>query len=134
MTEVGLTQCIGDPGCFKSNTVIISTHVDNMLACGPNEELDTVEKGIERKVEVDKIRLPTKLLQMELTCTNDNKKVMLTQTNAIERLNKEHRMTNQVPTKSLPLNCESYEAPQNQEKKPQYTEVSKYQSLVGSLL
>ena len=84
MTETGLTQCIGDSGCFKSNTVIISTHVNDMLACGPNEELDRVEKAIEQKVELDKIGLPTKLLGMELTWTNDNKRVMLTQTNAIE--------------------------------------------------
>ena len=134
MGEAGLTQCIGDPRCFKNNTVIVSTHVDDMLACGPNKELDIVEKAIERKVELDKIGLPTKLLGMELTWTNDNKRVMLTQTNAIERLTKEHVVMNEIPTKSLPLNCDFYEAPQNQKEKPQYTEITKYQSLVGSLL
>ena len=131
MTQAGLTQCIGDPGCFRNKKAIISTHVDDMLACGPSEELNKIEQAIEQKVELDKLGLPTKLLGMELTWTSDKKTVMLTQVNAIERLITEHGITNKVPTRSLPLQPESYEA---EEKKLQPAETTKYQSLVGSLL
>ena len=68
---------------------------------------------------------------MELTWTNNQKKVMLTQTNVIERLIKEHEITNQVLTKSLPLQLEPHEIG---ETKLQPTETTKYQLLVGSLL
>ena len=59
-------------------TAIISTHVDDMLACGPNKEIDKIEQAIEQKVELDKIGLPTKLLRMELTWTNNQTRVKLT--------------------------------------------------------
>ena len=43
MTGVaGLTQCIGDPGCFYQGqpaTMVLSTHVDDMAGYGPLEEL-----------------------------------------------------------------------------------------------
>ena len=104
MEQAELTQCIGDPGCFKNNKAIISTHVDDMLACGPNEELNTIERAIEQKVELNKLELPTKLLGIELRWANDKKTVKLTQTNAIERLVTEHGITNEVPTRSPPYN------------------------------
>ena len=63
---------------------------------------------------------------MKLTWTNDKKKVMLTQNNTIKWLSKEHGMMNQVPTKLLPLNYESYKAPQDHETKPKYAEIVKY--------
>ena len=43
MEQARLTQCIGNRRCFKNNKVIISTHVDDMLECGPNEELNKLE-------------------------------------------------------------------------------------------
>ena len=131
MEQAGLSQCIGDLGCFKNNRAIISTHVDDMLACGLNEELNKIEQAIKQKVELDKLGLPTKLLGLELSWANDKKTVKLTQTNAIERLVKEHGITNEVPTRSFPLQPESYEV---EGKKLQPAQATKYQSLVRSLL
>ena len=35
MEKAGLTQCIGDPGCFRMGHIAtISTHIDDMLAIG----------------------------------------------------------------------------------------------------
>ena len=69
MTQVGLQQSIGDPGCFyNQNGLIISTHVDDMMAVAPDEtQLNNIETAIEHHVELDKLGIPKKLLGMELT-------------------------------------------------------------------
>ena len=68
MTLVGLRQSIGDPGCFYKNDLIISTHVDDMMAIAISEsQLDNIEIAIECHVELDKLGIPKKLLGMELS-------------------------------------------------------------------
>ena len=70
MTQAGLQQSIGDPGCFHKNGLIISTHVDDMMAVAPTEnQLNNIEKAIEHHVELDKLGIPQKLFRMELTWT-----------------------------------------------------------------
>ena len=57
MTNAGLTQCIGDPGCFKSpnGDLIISTHVDDMARYGTLAALKAFEKTVELEVELEKL-------------------------------------------------------------------------------
>ena len=140
MTQVGLRQSIGDPGCFyNQDGLIISTHVDDMMAVAITEsQLNDIELAIEHHVELDKLGIPTKLLGMELTWTkNKNKKgnveVKLTQKTSIGNLEKEHGLTvSNVPTKSLPLNPSLFEAPKEDVLLPD--QQKRFQSLVGSLL
>ena len=135
--NAGLTQCIGDPGCFHNKEVIISTHVDDMMACGSKEVLDDVETSIEKTVELEKLGLPTKLLGMELTWSTNygDRSVKLTQRNSIEKLEKEHGLTSQtIPKKSLPLNPAMYNPPSPEDEALNEEGKKKYQSLVGSLL
>ena len=49
MKSAGLTQCIGDPGCFKGPNLIISTHVDDMAGYGTQEALSAFEKAVEKE-------------------------------------------------------------------------------------
>ena len=128
MEKSGLTQCIGDPGCFKG-PAMISTHVDDMIAIGPPEKLTQVENAIEQHVELDKMGLPKKLLGMELSW--EKGKVLLTQTRSIENLAKEHEIV--TPQKSLPLNPKGFEKEDQDDKLPP-DQLKVYQSLVGSLL
>ena len=130
---VGLTQSIGDPGCFyRPNGLILSTHVDDMVAIAPTEaELDDFEKKVETHVELDKLGIPKKLLGMELTW-EEKGTVKLTQRTAIGNLAKEFEIAlTEVPSKSLPLNPEIFKEPTNEE---DLAPLDKYQSLVGSLL
>ena len=53
MTSAGLTQCIGDPGCFKGPGIIVSTHVDNMAGYRTHEGLQTCEKTVNQEVELE---------------------------------------------------------------------------------
>ena len=129
MTQIGLQQSIGDPGCFyNQDGLIVSTHVDDMMAIAPNEKLlGDIETAIEHHVELD----PKKLLGMELTWIKGE--VKLTQTTSIGNLEKEHGLpASNIPTKSLPLNPSLFEAPNGNELPPD--QLKKYQSLVGSLL
>ena len=131
MAQVGLQQSIGDPGCFHKNWLIISTHVDDMMAIAPKEtQLDDIEIAIGHHVELDKLGIPKKLLGMELTW--EKHFVKLTQTNAIEKLAKEHDLrASNVPTRSLPLTTTLFEL-SDLELTPE--QQKNYQSLVGSLL
>ena len=131
----GLTQSIGDPGCFYKNGLILSTHVDDMIAIAETEEeLDQLEKDIETHVELDKLGVPKKLLGMELTWEGKGT-VKLTQKTAIGNLAKEFGVTQTiVPSKSLPMNLEMFKEPQNEEEVMTNEGVQQYQSLVGSLL
>ena len=44
MTQIGLRQSIGDPGCFHKDKLIISTHVDDMMAIAATEnQLDVLQ-------------------------------------------------------------------------------------------
>ena len=130
-TTARLTQSIGDPGCFYNNNgLILSTHVDDMIAIAKNEEeLDQLEKAIETHVELDKLGIPKKLLGMELTW---EKGVKLTQKIAIGNLAKEFGIVlTKVPSKSLPLNPEMFKESTSEE---DLAPLQEYQSLVGSLL
>ena len=136
MTQIGLQQSIGDPGCFyNQDGLIISTHVDGMMAVAPiKEHLNNIEIAIEHHVELDKLGIPKKLLGMELTWTKSTKQkgveVKLTQKTSIENLAKEHGITK--PTKSLPLQINEYELKEKDFLTPEQQKT--YQSLVGSLL
>ena len=135
MTQVGLQQSIGDPGCFYNQEgLIISTHVDDMIAVAPNEtQLNNIETAIEYHIELDKLGIPNKLLGMELTWTKKKKEVKLTQRTSIVNLAKEHDLqVSNIPTRSLPLNPILFEPPKDQELT--LDQLKKYQSLVGSLL
>ena len=138
MNQVKLRQSIGDPGCFYNHEtgLIISTHVDDMMAVAPIEQyLNDIEMAIEHHVELDKLGIPTKLLGMELTWTESRRKqVTLTQKTSIENLEKEHGLqASSVPTRSLPLNPILFEPPKEGEEVTP-SQLQKYQSLVGSLL
>ena len=104
-----------------------------MIAIAPSEkDLDELEKAIETHVELDKLGIPKKLLGMELNW--EEGKVKLTQRTAIGNLAKEFEITQIiVPSKSLPLNPESFKEPNDQEQ-ISTLELQKYQSLIGSLL
>ena len=135
ISKVGLQQSIGDPGCFDNHTtgLIISTHVDDMMAVAPNNKLlDNIEATIEHHVELDKMGIPKKLLGMELTWGKGS--VKLTQINSIENLAKEHSLlVSNVPTKSLPLTMTLFETPkEGGELTPEHQK--RYQSIIGSLL
>ena len=67
VNTAGVTQSIGDPGCFRGPGIIVSTHVDNMAGYGTLKALATFEKAVETEVELEKLGQPTKLLGMELT-------------------------------------------------------------------
>ena len=136
MANAGLTQCVGDPGCFYQGqpaTMIFSTHVDDMAGYGPLPELIAFEKAVEREVELEKLGKPTKLLGMELTWTEGKTiSVKLTQQNSIGKIMKEHEIQ-EVPNKSIPLDPTGYAEPTEPEVLSQ-KEIKTYQSLVGSLL
>ena len=134
MTQIGLKQSIGDPGCFHKDGLIISTHVDDMMAMALTEQyLNDIEIAIEHHVELDKLGVPKKLLGMELTW-DKNKSVKLTQKTSIGNLEREHGLqASNIPTKSLPLNPTSFEPPKEGEELP-LNQLKNYQSLVGSLL
>ena len=127
----GLTQCTGDPGCFKGPGIIVSTHVDDMAGYSTPEALLKFEKIVELEVELEKLGQPTKLLGMELEWGPKSSWVKLTQRDSIEKLVLEYKLT--VPKHSLPIVPEGYEPPTENELLPA-TMVTKYQSLVGSLL
>ena len=136
MTQVGLQQSIGDPeGFYNQKGLIISTHVDDMMAVAPAEQhLDDIEVAIEQHVELDKLGIPKKLLGMELTWEKDNKSIKLTQKTSIGNLEKEHDLpSSNIPTKSLPLNPSLF-APPREGEEVTPSQLQKYQSLVGSLL
>ena len=130
MTSAGLSQCVGDPGCFKNpqGDLIISTHVDDMAGYGSPKALLEFEKAVELEVELEKLGQPTKLLGMELTWGNGS--IKLTQTNTIVNLAKEHAIPI-IPNRTIPLNPEGYAEPSESEL---MTDPTKYQSLVVSLL
>ena len=128
MTNAGLSQCIGDPGCFKTKDLIVSTHVDDMAGYGTPAALTAFEKAVELEVELEKLGRPTKLLGMELTWEKDGS-VKLTQQDSIGKLIKEHAIP--LTPKPIPLNPESYTETED----PLTTEgITRYQSLIGSLL
>ena len=136
MVRIGLQQSIGDPGCFHKNGLIISTHVDDMMAIVPTErQLNDIEIAIEQHVELDKLGIPTKLLGMELTWNQNKKEVKLTQKTSIEKLEKEHDLqVLNIPTRSLPLNPTLFDPPKESKEELAPNQLKTYQSLVGSLL
>ena len=66
MNKAGLSQCVGDPGCFKKRDLIVCTHIDDMAGYGTPTPLAVFEKAVEPEVELEKLGQPTKLLGMEL--------------------------------------------------------------------
>ena len=130
MTNAGLTQCIGDPGCFNGyhGNRIVSTHVDDMAGYGTPEALTAFERAVEREVELEKLGQPTKLLGMELEWKNGS--IKLTQQDSIGKIVKEHEIP-VIPNRSIPLDPAGYAEPNNHELLPDPT---KYQSLLGRLL
>ena len=94
MTNAGLQQCVGDPGCFRTKDLVVSTHVDDMAGYGTPEALKAFEKAVENEVELDKLGRTTKLLGMELTWSQDLNSVKLTQKDAIGNLMIEHSIPN----------------------------------------
>ena len=130
MKSAGLTQCIGDPGCFKGPDIIVSTHVDDMAGYGTPAALAAFEKAEEKEVKLEKLGQPTKLLGMELTWETDNKLVKLTKKGCIDYMISEHQIST-TPRHSIPLNPEGYAIPNESEIMSNQT---KYQSLIGSLL
>ena len=136
MTQIGHRQSIGDPGCFynQKTGLIISTHVDDMMAVAPKEDqLNDIEIAIEHHVELDKLGIPKKLLGMKLTW-DKCRSVKLTQKTSIGNLETEHGLpASNVPMKSLPLNPILFEPPKEGEEVTP-SQLQKYQSLVGSLL
>ena len=139
MTNAGYIQCIGDPGCFYRPThlgmpeAVISTHVDDMAGYGTPKALSAFEKAVEKEVELEKLGKPTKLLGMELTWHEGNKSVRLTQQDSIGKLLKEHGIPT-IPNRSIPLNLEEYAETNNYEEFLSPPMITKYQSLIGSLL
>ena len=76
-TTAGLTQCIGDPACFKGPGIIVSTYVNDMAGYRIPKALQAFERAVETEVELEKLGQPTKLLGMELRWESD-KSVKLT--------------------------------------------------------
>ena len=137
MNQVKLRQSIGDPGCLYNHEtrLIISTHVDDMMAMAPIEQhLNEIDIDIEHHVELDKLWIPKKLLGMELTW-DKYKSVKLTQKTSIGNLEKEHGLpASNVPTKSLPLTMTLFDPPKGPDEELAPDQLKLYQSLVGSLL
>ena len=82
-------QCIGNEGTYTNSdgTVIIGTHVDDLLGFAPTEEdLNHIEKAIDKEVELDQRGSPSKMLAMELQW--QQKEIILTQTALIEYMAK----------------------------------------------
>ncbi|KAI6246692.1 hypothetical protein HI914_04276 [Erysiphe necator] len=68
-----MKQCVKDEGCYYSEThdALLGTHVDDLLAVGPQDLLDSIERGIEKHVELDKRGKPKKMLGVELKWEDD---------------------------------------------------------------
>ena len=65
---MGLKQCVGDEGCYKSMEAIIHAHVDNLVGIAPYEaDLYQLKHSIEESVELEKRGKPAKMLGMGLT-------------------------------------------------------------------
>lgn len=94
-----------------------------MAGYGTPSVLAAFEKAVEQEVELGKPGKPTKLLGMELEYINGS--VKLTQMDSIEKMIQEYGIST-LPRHSIPQ--EGYA--QGEE----MTNVTKYQSLVGSLL
>ena len=95
----GLTQCIGDTGCFGGPGIIVSTHVNDMAGYRTPSALAAFEKAVEQEVELEKLGKPTKLLGIELEWINGS--VKLTQMDSIEKLIQEYGIST-LPRHSIP--------------------------------
>ena len=104
-----------------------------MAGYGTLEALQTFEKTVELEVGLEKMGQPTKLLGMELEWGPHNSWVKLTQQDSIGKLIKEHEIPI-IPNRSMPLNPKDYAEIRNSEELLPPAIVTKYQSLVGSLL
>jgi len=128
----GLNQCVGDEGTYvnKEGSVIIGTHVNDLLSIAPNEKLlNDVEHKAEEHIELEKRGNPEKLLGMELQWNKEGTQVIMTQKALIESMTKAHLPNNPQPKKSLPSDRAMFieEGEKLANPKP-------YQSLIGGLL
>jgi len=129
LETTGLRRCIGDKGTYRSKNLILGTHVDDLLGIAPLEkDLDDLEGGLEKYVELDKRGKPSNMLGMELHWSKEE--VVLTQTRLIESMISQHLNGNFGGKHSLPINPDAYRrAEQTESEKP-----GNYQSLIGGLL
>ena len=110
----GMHQCIGDEGTYTNskNSVIVGTHVGDLLGIAPTEEdLDRAERAVEKRVELDKKSTPSKMLGMELHW-KEKEEVTLCQTALIESTAKKYlqlRDGDSGGERSLPLDPHTYE-------------------------
>jgi hypothetical protein len=119
MTNSGLAQCIGDEGSYFGQEILIGTH----------ENLDYIEQGIQRHVELDKRGRPQKMLGIEMTWEKDGSSVLLTQSRLIENLAKQYGIVG-VKT-SMPL-AQHYFSTITETDIP--CDKTKYQQIVGGIL
>ena len=128
----GLEPCIGDEGTYVGQSIIVGTHVDDLLAIGDRAEtLNKLENGIEESVELEKRARPERMLGMELKWKENS--VILTQTHLIESTYQLYlTQFPQYKKHSLPTNGEPFECTSSPD--VPRCDQTKYQALVGSLL
>jgi hypothetical protein len=129
LTDCDLTQCVGDEGSYFGQESLIGTHVDDFLAVGKPKNLDYIEQGIQRHVELDKRGRPQKMLGIEMTWEKNGSGVLLTQSGLIENLAKKHGIVG-VKT-SMPL-AQHYFSTITETDIP--CDKMMYQQMVGGLL
>jgi hypothetical protein len=129
LTDCDLTQCVGDEGSYFGQESLIGTHVDDFLAVGKPKNLDYIEQGIQRHVELDKRGRPQKMLGIEMTWKKNGSGVLLTQSGLIENLAKKHGIVG-VKT-SMPL-AQHYFSTITETDIP--CDKMMYQQMVGGLL
>ena len=146
LSTLGMHQCIGDEGTYTNITTkvtstppdIIGTHGDDLIGITPMEQdLATVEKAMEKRVELDKRGKPSNMLGMELHWSEET--VILTQTRLIESMASTFlKMDGQLGKRhSLPLEPQYYAKTEEQpSEQPTKNEGGKpqYQLIIGGLL
>jgi hypothetical protein len=90
LTDCDLIQCVGDEESYFGQESLIGTHVDDFLVVEKPKNLDYIEQGIQRHVELDKRGRPQKMLGIEMTWEKKGSGVLLTQSGLIENLAKKH--------------------------------------------
>jgi hypothetical protein len=70
LTDCNLIQCIRDERSYFGQESLIAIHVDDFLVVGKPQNLNYIEQGIQRHIEMDKRGRAQKMLEIEMTRKN----------------------------------------------------------------